>query len=151
MPSFLHLYQLCMILNCLLNSLRLNADVPLRGGCTTMLKEPLHQCYVKAVCVVDFGCVPFAEAVGADPLEAQVIADNMQLLLHSPFCDGEHQFCLPYAISQTVVFDVLVYDHGNSEHSALACLLLYHFKTIAIPIPYNIALPQFQNIADAQT
>ena len=53
MPSFLHLYQLCMILNCLLNFLRLNTDVLLRGGCGTVLKEPLHQRYVKAVCVVD--------------------------------------------------------------------------------------------------
>jgi len=55
-----------MILNCLLNLLRLNADVSLRGGGTAVLKEPLHQCYVKAVCVVDFRCVPLAEAVGTD-------------------------------------------------------------------------------------
>ena len=89
--------------------------------------------------------------MGADPLEAQVIADNMQLLLHCPFCDGEHQIRAPDVVAQTVVFDVLVYDHGNSEHSALACLLLHHFQAVAIPIPYNIALPQFQNIADAQT
>lgn len=68
MPSFLHLYQLCMILNCLLNSLWLNADVPLRSGCGTVLKEPLHQRYVKAVCVVDFRCVPLAEAMGTDTL-----------------------------------------------------------------------------------
>ena len=60
--------QLCMILNCLLNFLRLNADITLRGGCGTVLKEPLHQRYVKAVCVVDFRCVPFAEAVGTDTL-----------------------------------------------------------------------------------
>ena len=63
-----------MILNCLLYSLRLNADIPLCGGGTAMLKETLHQRYVKAVCVVDFCCVPLAKAVGADSLEAQVIA-----------------------------------------------------------------------------
>ena len=90
MPSFLHLYQLCMILNCLLNSLWLNADVPLRSGCGTVLKEPLHQRYVKAVCVVDFRCVPLAETVGTDTLVPQVIADNVKLLLHCPFCDGKH-------------------------------------------------------------
>ena len=55
-----------MILNCLLNPLRFNADVPLRGGSTAVLKEPLHQCYVKAVGVVDFRCVPLAETVDAD-------------------------------------------------------------------------------------
>ena len=57
-----------MILNCLLNLLRLNADVSLSGGGTAVLKEPLHQRYVKAVCVVDFRCVPLAEAVGTDTL-----------------------------------------------------------------------------------
>ena len=55
-------------MNCLLNLLRFDADVSLRGGCGTVLKEPLHQCYVKAVCVVDFRCVPLAEAVDTDPL-----------------------------------------------------------------------------------
>ena len=68
-----------MILNCLLNFLWLNADVSLRGGCGTVLKEPLHQCYVKAVCVVDFRCVPLAEAVGTDTLVPQIIADKLQL------------------------------------------------------------------------
>ena len=57
-----------MILNCLLNFLRFNADVPLRGGGTAVLKEPLHQCYVKAVGVVNLCCVPLAEAVGTDTL-----------------------------------------------------------------------------------
>ena len=36
LPGFL--YQLCVILNCLLNFLRLNADVPLRGGCAAVLQ-----------------------------------------------------------------------------------------------------------------
>ena len=68
-----------MILNCLLDFLRLDADISLRGGCGTVLKEPLHQGYVKAVCVVDFRCVPLAEAVGTDTLVPQVIADNVKL------------------------------------------------------------------------
>jgi len=72
-----------MILNCLLNLLRLNADVPLCGDCAAVLKEPLHQCYVKAVCVVDFRCVPLAEAVGTDTLVPQIIADKLQLQLKS--------------------------------------------------------------------
>ena len=85
MPSFLHLYQLCMILNCLLNFLRLNADVPLCGGCGTVLKEPPHQCYVKAVCVVDFRCVPLAEAVGTDTLvnRKKLSKNRLQILFRS--------------------------------------------------------------------
>jgi len=72
-----------VILNCLLNSLRLNTDIPLRGGCAAVLKKPLHQRYVKAVCVVDFRCVPLAEAVGTDTLVPQIIADKLQLQLKS--------------------------------------------------------------------
>ena len=85
MPSFLHLYQLCMILNCLLNLLRLNADIPLRDGCGTVLKEPPHQCYVKAVCVVDFRCVPLAEAVGTDTLvnRKKLSKNRLQILFRS--------------------------------------------------------------------
>ncbi|MCI6850880.1 MAG: hypothetical protein MR883_05105 [Clostridiales bacterium] len=66
----------------LLNFLWLNADISLGGGGTAVLKEPLHQCYVKAVCILDFRCVPLAEAVGTDTLVPQIIADNVKLLLH---------------------------------------------------------------------
>ena len=97
-----------MILNCLLNFLWLNADVPLRGGCGTVLKEPLHQRYVKAVCVVDFCCVPFAETVGTDTLVPQIVADNAKLLLHCPLCDRKHKVIPADAIPQTVILHVLL-------------------------------------------
>ena len=140
-----------MILYSLFNSLWFNADVPLRGAGTAMLQQPLHRGDIEAIGIIDFCGIPFAKAVGADSLEAQVIADNMQLLLHCPFCGGEHQFCAPYVVAQTVVFDVLVYDHGNGEHSAFACLLLHHFQTIPVTISHDIALSELQNIADSQT
>ena len=62
------LYQLCMILNCLLYSLRLNADVPLRGGGGTVLQKPLHQGNIEAVGLVYLRCIPLAETVGTDTL-----------------------------------------------------------------------------------
>ena len=116
-----------MILNCLLNFLRLNADVPLRGGCTAVLKEPLHQCYVKAIGIVDFGCVPFAEAVGTDTLVPQIITDNVKLLLHCPLCDRKHKVIPADAVSQTVVLHVLLNDQRNSEDTLFPRLLLHHF------------------------
>lgn len=149
-PCFSISYQIRMILYRLFDSLWLYANIPLRGAGTAMLQKPLHQGNIEAIGIVDLCCIPLAKAVGADSLEAQVITDNMQLLLNGPFCNGEHQFCAPNVVAQTVVFDVLVYDHGNSEHSAFACLLLHHFQTIPITIPHNIALPELQNVADAQ-
>ena len=71
-----------MFLDCLLNFLWLNADISLGGGGTAVLKESLHECYVKAVCILDFRCVPLAETVGADTLVPQIMADNVKLLLH---------------------------------------------------------------------
>ena len=59
-----------------------------------MLKEPLHQRYVKSVGIVDFGCVPLAEAVGTDTLIAQIVTYNPKLLLYCPFCDRENQLLL---------------------------------------------------------
>lgn len=79
------LYQLCMVLDCCFDFLRLDADVPLCGGCATVLQQPLNQRNVKAVCVVDFRCVPFAEAVSADPLEVQIVTHDFQLLLDCSF------------------------------------------------------------------
>ena len=73
------------MLNCLLNSLGFDADVPLCGGCATVLQQPLNQRNVKAVCVVDFRCVPFGETVGADAIKTQIVAHDFQLLLDCPF------------------------------------------------------------------
>ena len=69
--TFVHsifLYQLCMILNCLLNSLWLNADIPLCGGGRTMLQQPLYQRNIEAVSLVNLRCIPLAETVSTDTL-----------------------------------------------------------------------------------
>ena len=60
------LYQLHMILYCLLDLLRLNANIPLRGACAAMLQQPLHQRNIIAIIFINLRGVPFAEAVGAD-------------------------------------------------------------------------------------
>ena len=99
-----------MILNCLLNSLRLNADVALRGGGAAMLQQPLHQGYIVAVIFVNLRCVPLAETVGAYIRVAQVIADDGQLLLDRPFRNGKDPIRAPDAVAQTVVLNVLL-DH----------------------------------------
>ena len=139
-----------MILSCLLNLLRLNADVSLRGGCRTVLKEPLHQRYVYAVCVVDFRCVPLAEAVGTDTLVPQVIAANVKLLLHRSLCDRKHKVVPADAIPQTVILHVLLNAQRNREDALLFCFLLHHFQPESVAIPTHISEPQLQNVTDTQ-
>ena len=74
--SISNLQQLCMVLNRLFDPLWLNADVTLGSGSGTVLQQPLHQRNVETVIVVDFRCVPLAEAVGADALIAQIVAHD---------------------------------------------------------------------------
>lgn len=140
-----------MILNGLFDSLWLDADVTLCGGGTAMLQKPLHQGNVIAVGLVDLGCVPFAKTVGADALVTQIVADDPQLFLNCSFCNRENGFRFGDAVSQTVIFDVLLNDKGNCENSAFACLLLHHFQSEAIAVPYDVAEPKFENVADSQT
>ena len=108
-----------MILNCLLNSLRLNADIPLGGGSGTMLQKPLHQRNIEAVGLVYLRCIPLAEAVGTDALIAQIVAYTPKLLLYCPFCDREDALRAPDAIAQTVVFDILLNHQRNCKDTPL--------------------------------
>ena len=137
-----------MILNRLFDPLWLDADVTLRGGGTAVLQEPLHQGNIVAVGLVDLRCVPFAKTVGADALVTQIVADDPQLFLNCSFCNWENGFRFGDAVSQTVIFDVLLNDKGNCKDSAFAGLLLHHFQTEAISITNDVTEPEFQNVAD---
>ena len=77
LPVSCYLYQLRMPLNCPLYPLWFNADIPLCDRCAAMLQQPLHQCNIVPIGFIDLRSVPFAEAVSADTLKAQVITDRM--------------------------------------------------------------------------
>ena len=127
-----------MVLNCLLNTLGFDADVPLGCGSGTVLQQPLDKGNVEPVFVVDFRGVPLAEAVGADALIAQIVAHDFQLLLDCPFRNGENQFIAPDAVAQTVVLNVLLNDKRDSKCPALAGLLLNHIQSESVTIPDDI-------------
>ena len=147
---FLASQKLCVVLDCGFDLLRLDADVSLRGGGGTVLQQPLHQRDVVIVFVVDLRCIPLAETVGADPFQIQIVAHDFQLLLDGSFSDREDQIVPADAISQAVVFDILLNQERDGEHSALPCLLLHHFQTEAISILYDVARPQLDDVADPQ-
>ena len=127
-----------MILNCLLNSLCLNADISLRGGCATVLQQPLHKGNIATVGLVDFRCIPFAETVGADSIKAQVVAHNGQLFLDRPLRYGKDPLRGPDAVAQTVVLNVLLDHQRHGEDSALAGLLLHDLQPEAVTVPDDI-------------
>ena len=151
LASLFLLYQICMVLYCLFDSLWLDANITLCGGGTAVLQEPLDKGDVIAIGLVDLRCVPFAKTVGADALVTQIVADDPQLFLNCSFCNWENGFCFGDAVSQTVILNVLLNDKGNCKDSSFACLLLHHFQSEAISVPYDVAEPEFQNVADSQT
>ena len=69
--------QIKMILYRGFEFLLLDPDVTLGDGGAAVLQELLHQGHIIAVGLVNFGCEKFPKAVGADPLEAEEIADKL--------------------------------------------------------------------------
>ena len=139
-----------MPFNRLFDPLRLDADVALRHGGGAVLQKPLHKGNIKPICLVNFGGVPLAEAVGADTLEAQIVADDGKLLLDRPFGDGEHAVIALEAVAQTVVLDVLLNDQRDGEDAAFPCLLLGNLQAVAVPIKHDVAGAEAQDVADPQ-
>ena len=88
--------------------------------------------------------------MGADALEAQVIADNGKLLLDCPLRNRKNMVRPLDAVPQTVVLDVLLDYQRDSEDTAFACLLLHDLQAIAVPIQNDVAGAEAENVADPQ-
>lgn len=115
-----------------------------------MLQQPLNKRDIVTVGLIDFGRVPFPEAVSADTLIAKIIAYKRKLLLHGPLGEREDALIVLYTAAQAKVFDVLLDDKRHGERTALLRLLLDDFKMIPSAIVDYIAWAELQNIADAQ-
>ena len=139
-----------MPLNCLLDPLRLDADVSLRHRCAAVLQEPLNKSNIIAIVLVDLRGVPLAEAVCADPFIAQIIADASKDLLHFPCGDGEDQVGALYPIPQAIILDVLLDHKGDSKDALFACLLLHDGEAEASAVADNIARAELYNVANPQ-
>lgn len=120
-----------MFLNSLFDSLRLDPNVPLRDSGGAMLQESLNQSNIIAVFFVYLRSVPLPEAVSADPLKAQVVAHDTELLLHGPLGDGENQIVAADIVAQAVVLDILLDHQRDSEHAALAGFLFGNLQAVA--------------------
>ena len=139
-----------MILNGLFDTLGFNTYISLCGACAAVLKESLYQSDVIAIGVIDLSGVPLAKAVCADTGKSQVVADDCQLLLYCPLCNGEDNITAPNPVSQTVVFNVLLDYKGNGKDSAFAGLLLHYLQPVTITVFDYIAEPKLQNVTDPQ-
>ena len=130
--------------------LRLNTDVSLCDGGGAVLQKPLHKSNIVAVGLVNLRGVPLAETVCADTLKAQIVTNNVELLLYGSLGDRKNQLVPANTIPQAIVFDVLLNNQRDGENAVLPCFLLSDLKAISVTIPDNIAGAQLQNIADTQ-
>lgn len=89
-----------------------------------MLQEPLHKRNIVTIALIDFRRIPFPEAVSADALIAEIVADKRKLLLNGPLRDREDKLIRLDAAAQTEVLNVLLDDKRDGEGSALPGLLL---------------------------
>lgn len=89
-----------------------------------MQQQPLNKRDIVTVGLIDFGRIPFPEAVSADALIAKIIADKRKLLLNGPLRDREDKLIRLDASAQTEVLNVLLDDKRHGEGSALPGLLL---------------------------
>lgn len=147
-PPFLYV-QTQMILNRRFDFPLLDADVALRDSGAAMLKEVLNQSDVIAVVPVNLRGVVFAEAVGADAGDAQIVTYIFQMLLDGPFGQRENNVCGGNAVVQTITPDKLIQGKGNSEHPCLPGFLFGDRQAVTIPVPDDITQPEFQNVGNA--
>ena len=101
-----------------------DANVPLCDGCATMLEQVLYQGDIVPVVPVDFCGIVFPETVGADSGNVQIVANDPQLLLHGPFCDGEYDVRGGDAVIQTITSDKLIQGERNCKHTGFPGFLL---------------------------
>ena len=139
-----------MVLNCFFNPLWLDANIPLGGSRTAVLQQPLNQRNIIAAVPIYLGGIPFAKAVGADPLVTEVVTDKCQLLLHSPFCYWEDPLISSNVIAQAIVLNVLLNHQRNCKATALPCFLLDNLQPKPVAVTNNITKPQFEDITDAE-
>lgn len=116
-----------------------------------MLQEPLHKGNIIPAALVDLCGIPLAETVGTYPLIAQIVTDDVQLLLYHPFCDWENDICALDPVTQAVVLNVLLNHKWDSKSPAFAGLLLNHIQSESVTIPNYVTKPKLQYITDPQS
>ena len=131
------------------DSLRLNADVSLCDGRRTVLQKALNECDVVPVVLVNLCCVPLAEAVCADVLIAQKLADDGKLLLDCSGRDREDPILLADLVALAVVGDVVVDHLRDREVPLLAGLLFRDCQPVAPTVADDVARSEPDDVADA--
>ena len=79
---------------------------------------------------------------------AEKTADKSKLLLNRSGGERKQQFISADAVTQAIVFNILVYDKRNRKNSLFPCFLFRDGKMVAPAVTDNVREPEMQNIAN---
>lgn len=116
-----------------------------------VLKKVLNEDDVMARLVVDVSGVPLAEAVGADVLIAEIVADELEVVLYLPNRDGEQKVSVGQLVALGVVAEEIVHRFGNRECAPLPGLLLHGVQPPTVAVPDDVCHPHVQNVTHPHT
>lgn len=140
-----------MSLNGLLHLLLLDPDVPLCHRRAAMLQELLDQRNVIAAVSVDLCRIVLAKAVGADTLDFQIVADELQLLLNRSLCQREDSCIGKNPVIKAIAPDELVQCQRHGKNTGLSRFLLSDRQAVPFAIPDNVRQAQADDIGDPQS
>ena len=140
-----------MSLNSSFDFLLLDTDVPLCDGGGGVLQELLYEGNVVVAVLVDFRSVEFAEAVGADTVDTQIVTDQLQLLLDGAGGHREDKSVWWNVVVKAVAADELIQSKGDSKRSGLSGLLLRDRQAVAFSIFYDVLKTQLYDVRDTES
>ena len=99
----------------------LNANIALSDACRAVLQETLDKGNVIAIVSIDLSRIPLPEAVCANAFKAKIIADKSKLFLYGSGGQREQYIIALNAITQAVVFNILINHNTNLIYTFLKC------------------------------
>lgn len=116
-----------------------------------VLEKVLNEDDIVARLVVDVRGVPLSETVGADVLIAEIVADELEVVLNLPNRDGEQKVSVGQLVTLCVVAKEIVNRFGNSECAPLPGFLLHGVQPPTVAVPNDVCHPHAQNVAHPHT
>ena len=115
-----------MVFDRLFDPLRFQTDISLRDCRTAVLQKALNKSNIVTVIFVYFGGIPLSKTMSADSVIPQIITNEFDLLLDSPFCYWEDQIGWLDAVTQAIVLDVLLDYQRNSKDPVFSGFLFHN-------------------------
>ena len=114
------------------------------------MKKLLDKGDIVPAILVNLRGIKFTKAVRADAVIAKVVTDELQVLLHGTFRQGEDNALRWNPVVEAVAADELIQRQGNGECPRLFRFLLHNGKTVTLSVLYDVGKSQMDDVGDTQ-